>query len=190
MSAADEELRGLVVGEGSVTSACSGRKGGMLAAALLEVRVFPWRLRTRVMKASTFRDKISSVDPTLGTDDLSGFVVGLAVWLTIMLPAPLLVLILAGALFSVELPVLVIVALALVLARFTRLIPWTVVMSIGSAARGSASRRAASCAPCGGCATSTEIVASSSGGPGRRSQVNTGQGLQDRGVGQRSEGHL
>jgi hypothetical protein len=100
----------------------------MLAAALLEIRVFPWRLRTRVMKASTFRDKISSVDPTLGTDDLSGFAVGLAVWLTIMLAAPLLVLILAGALFSVEVPVLVIVALALVLARFTGLIPWTVVI--------------------------------------------------------------
>jgi hypothetical protein len=106
----------------------SGGKGDMLAAALLEVRVFPWRLRTRVMRASTFRDKISSVDPTLGTDDLSGLVVGLAVWLTIMLAAPLLVLILAGALFSVEVPVLVIVALALVLARFTGLIPWTVVI--------------------------------------------------------------
>ena len=118
----------LVVREGSVTSACSGRKGGMLAAALLEVRVFPWRLRTRAMSANTFRDKIFSVDPPLGADDLSGFVVGLAVWLMIMLAAPLLVLILAGVLFSVEVPVLVIVALALVLARFTGLIPWTVVI--------------------------------------------------------------
>src|SRR4051812_5218483 len=80
------------------------------------------------MKAGTFRDRISSVDPTLGTDDLSGFVIGLAVWLTITLAAPLLVLILAGALFSVEVPVLVIVALALLLACFTGLIPWTVVI--------------------------------------------------------------
>jgi hypothetical protein len=106
----------------------SGRKGPMLASALLEVRVFPWRLRTRVMKASTFRDKISNVDPTLGTDDLSGLVIGVAGWLTILLAAPLLVLILAGALFSVELPVLVIVALVLVLARFAGLIPWMVVI--------------------------------------------------------------
>jgi hypothetical protein len=100
----------------------------MLASALLEVRVFPWRLRTRVMKASTFRDKMSNVDPTLGADDLSGLVIGLAIWLTILLAAPLLVLILAGALFSVELPVLAIIALALALARFAGLIPWTVVI--------------------------------------------------------------
>jgi fatty acid desaturase len=80
------------------------------------------------MKASTFRDKISGLDPTLGTDDLSGLVIGLAVWLTFLLAAPLLVLILAGALFSVELPVLVIVALVLVLARFSGLIPWIVVI--------------------------------------------------------------
>jgi hypothetical protein len=28
------------------------------------------------MKASTFRDKMSNVDPTLGADDLSGLVIG------------------------------------------------------------------------------------------------------------------
>jgi hypothetical protein len=80
------------------------------------------------MKTSTFRDKMSNVDPTLGADDLSGLVIGLAVWLTILLAAPLLVLILAGALFSVELPVLAVIGLALALARFAGLIPWTVVV--------------------------------------------------------------
>lgn len=100
----------------------------MLESALIEVRVFPWRLRTRVMKASSFRDKLSYVDPTTGADCLTGIVLGLAVWLAVFLAAPLLVLVLAGLLFSVELPVLAFVGGVLLLGRFAGVVPWTVVV--------------------------------------------------------------
>lgn len=36
----------------------------MSASAMLDVRVFPWRLRTRVMQARTLRDTLSNVDPS------------------------------------------------------------------------------------------------------------------------------
>ena len=103
-------------------------KGIVLTSALLEIRVFPWRLRTRVMKARTLRAKVAHMDPTLAADDLSGLVLGLGAWLTIMLAAPVLVLLLGAALFSVELPLLLIIGLGLVVARFAGLIPWTVVI--------------------------------------------------------------
>lgn len=100
----------------------------MLESALIEVRVFPWRLRTRVMKASSFRDKLSYVDPTIGADCLTGIVLGLAAWLAVFLAAPLLMLVLAGLLFSVELPILAFVGGVVLLARFAGVVPWTVVV--------------------------------------------------------------
>jgi len=94
--------------------------------ALLEVRVLPWRPRARVMKPETLRD---AADPSvIGVDDLSGVVVGLALWLVIIIAAPMVVLLLAAGLFSVELPVVVVVAVLLPLARFAGLVPWTVVI--------------------------------------------------------------
>lgn len=96
--------------------------------ALLEIRVFPWRPRARVMKASTLRDFASNADPTDAIDDLTGLVVVLGVWLAILIAAPLIVLLLAGALFSIELPLLVAIAVILLLARFAGLTPWTIVI--------------------------------------------------------------
>ena len=61
-------------------------------------------------------------------DDLGGVVLGLALWLVIIIAAPLLVLVLAAGLFSVELPIVVGLAVLLGVARFTGLIPWTVVI--------------------------------------------------------------
>jgi hypothetical protein len=98
----------------------------VLETALLDVRVFPWRPRARVMKPATLRQ---SADPSLWDfDGVEGVVIGLALWLTILVAAPLGVLVLAAGLFSVELPLVSALAVLLVVARFTGLIPWTVIV--------------------------------------------------------------
>ena len=63
----------------------------MHETALIDVRVLPWRPRVRVMKADSFRDKI---DPLSGMDDISGVLIGLALWLLTIIAAPLIVLVL------------------------------------------------------------------------------------------------
>jgi small-conductance mechanosensitive channel len=94
-------------------------KRHMIESALLEVRFFPWRLRTRVMKAGRLRHAMDYVDP-FSADDLTGLVVVFAVWLGIVIAAPLIVLVLAGLLFSVELPLLIALGALFVVARFGR----------------------------------------------------------------------
>jgi len=56
----------------------------MVERAFIEVRVFPWRLRARVMTASTRRGLALNADPVNG-DDVAGFVVVLRVWLAILI---------------------------------------------------------------------------------------------------------
>jgi hypothetical protein len=79
------------------------------------------------MKPSRLRNAANHADP-FSADDLTGVVVVFAVWLAILIAAPLIVLVLAGALFSVELPVLIAIGCVLVVGRFAGLIPWTVVI--------------------------------------------------------------
>jgi hypothetical protein len=93
--------------------------------ALLDVRVLPWRPRARVMKADAIRE---NVDPFVAVDDLHGLVVGLAVWVAIIIAAPLIVLVLAVGLLSVELPLVAALAVILVVVRFAGLIPWQVLI--------------------------------------------------------------
>ncbi len=97
----------------------------MLETALLDVRVLPWRPRARVMKPATLRDH---ADPFVAVDDLQGVVLGLAVWLVIIIAAPLIVLVLAAGLLSIELPIVLVLGLILLLVRFAGLVPWTVVI--------------------------------------------------------------
>lgn len=97
----------------------------MLETALLDVRVLPWRPRARVMNPETLRD---NADPFMAIDDLQGVVLGLALWLVIIIAAPLIVLVLAAGLLSVELPVVLVLGLILLVVRFAGLLPWTVVI--------------------------------------------------------------
>lgn len=90
--------------------------------AVLDVRVLPWRPRARVMSADALRD---NVDP-FSFDD--GIVVGVVMWLVIIIAAPLIVLVLAAALFSVELPVVAALAAILLVVRFAGLLPWEVLI--------------------------------------------------------------
>jgi hypothetical protein len=98
----------------------------LMETALLDIRALPWRPRRRVMKPDTLRNSIDGL--AFDGDDLGGVVLGLALWLVIIIAAPLLVLVLAAGLFSVELPLVVGLAVLLGVARFTGLIPWTVVI--------------------------------------------------------------
>jgi hypothetical protein len=96
-------------------------------SAWLEVRVFPWRPRARVLKASKLRDTVSDGDLLGGADDVASFVIALAVWVAILIAAPVIVLVLAGLLFAVELPILLIIGAVFVLLRFAGVMPWSVV---------------------------------------------------------------
>jgi hypothetical protein len=97
----------------------------VLETAVLDVRVLPWRPRARVMKPSTLRE---NADPLVVMDDLQGVVLGLALWLVIIVAAPLVVLVLAVGLLSVELPLVIALGLFLLVIRFTGLLPWAVVI--------------------------------------------------------------
>lgn len=78
------------------------------------------------MKPDALRDNAGNF--AFAGDDLGGIVLGLALWLVIIIAAPLIVLALAAGLFSIELPIVVGLAVLLAVARFTGLVPWTVVI--------------------------------------------------------------
>lgn len=96
--------------------------------ALIDVHVLPWRLKFRVMGSDRFRDGLLNIDP-LDVDDLPGLVLGLGLMLLLFIAAPLVVVLLAVLLFSVELPIVVAFASLWLLARFGGLVPWTVVVT-------------------------------------------------------------
>lgn len=110
----------------------------MSDVAFLEVRVLPWRPRQRRLHPDTLRD-LATPDLSLGGDDLAGVAVGLALslalWLAVVVAAPLLVVLLAWLLFAVELPLLIVVALALMAVRVAGVVPWTVVTVDGTTGR-------------------------------------------------------
>lgn len=99
--------------------------------ALLDVRVLPWRLRPRMMKVDTVRHIVDTVaDPSataLEFADSGGLVFGFALWLALIVAAPLIVVLLAALLLSIELPIVIAIALVLVIIRFAGVVPWTVV---------------------------------------------------------------
>jgi hypothetical protein len=94
----------------------------VLQTACLEVRVLPWWPRRRI-----HTDDVRETTPDLtGVDDLTGLVVMLGLWLAVIIAAPLVALVLAALFLSVEVPLLVAIALLLVVLRFAGVIPWTV----------------------------------------------------------------
>jgi hypothetical protein len=76
------------------------------------------------MKPDTLRD-ISTGFPDFA-DDVAGLVISLVLMVAVLILAPVLVVVLAVLLFSVELPIAIAVGLLIVVARFSGLIPWTV----------------------------------------------------------------
>lgn len=103
----------------------------MIRAAFLDVRLLPWRPRARVMKAEDLRENADLLDVATGADDPAGFVAGIvvsiALWLFVLVAAPVLVLVLAALLLPAELVVVAALAVVVVLARLLGVIPWVVV---------------------------------------------------------------
>lgn len=99
----------------------------MTQTAMLDVRLLPWRPRRRVMDNDTLRD-IDPVEMGASTGEISGFVIGLAVWVLFLVAAPLIAVFLAVALLAVELPLAIGVALVLMVIRFAGIVPWQVVI--------------------------------------------------------------
>lgn len=97
----------------------------MMAAesAFVRVRVFPWRVRPRVMKSSTLRD---GFDPLTAVDDLSGIVIGIGLWIVVIVAAPVLVFVLAGLLLPFEVSLLALLAVLIVVARLAGIAPWLI----------------------------------------------------------------
>ncbi|GAA4116632.1 hypothetical protein GCM10022215_16440 [Nocardioides fonticola] len=97
-------------------------------SAFLLVRVFPWRVRPRVMKASTLRD----ADPMFDLTDVGGFLVGLGLWILILVAAPVLVVVFAALLLPVEVTLVVLLVPVVVLARLAGVVPWVIVIVDGA----------------------------------------------------------
>ncbi len=95
--------------------------------AFLDIRVFPWRVKTRVMDADKLRNEATNTSATYG-DGLADFFIGLGLWIFIIIAAPVIVLVLAGLLLSVELPIAAALAALLLIARFVGVIPWHVIV--------------------------------------------------------------
>ena len=78
------------------------------------------------MDPDTLRDAVTYGDFVGGGDDLAGFLFGLGFMLFVVIAAPVIVVMLAGFLLAFELPILIVLALALVAARLFGVIPWTI----------------------------------------------------------------
>lgn len=98
-----------------------------LPDAWLDLPLLPWRPRRRKMKAESVRETAWDFGPP-DFDDPAGFALGIAVWVLLLVAAPVMVVLLAWLLFAFELPVLLIIGAVLVVLRVCGLIPWTVVI--------------------------------------------------------------
>jgi hypothetical protein len=79
------------------------------------------------MDSDTFRDLMAA--DFLDGDDLAGVAIGLALWLALFIAAPLVVLVLAALLFSIELPFVLALGAIVIAARLLGAIPWNVVVT-------------------------------------------------------------
>lgn len=102
-------------------------------SAVLDVRLLPWRPRLRVMKPDTMREgALEFGDASTMADSIEGFVFGLLFSILfivfVLVAAPVLVFVLAGLLFSLELPLIILLGVVLPAARFLGVIPWSVLI--------------------------------------------------------------
>jgi len=92
--------------------------------AMIEVRALPWRPRRRRIDPDRLR-----VDATdLAFDDLAGAVIGLVGTVLLFVLAPLLAVVIAILLLPFEALLVAVLAVLLIAARFTGVIPWTVLV--------------------------------------------------------------
>jgi len=100
-----------------------------LHVAFLEIRVLPWRPRRRTIDADLLRE--GAPDLLDLADDVAGVVIGVVGMILLYVAAPVVAVVLAVLLLPIEIWLVAAVALLLLLARFTGLIPWTVLVADG-----------------------------------------------------------
>ncbi|ROS26029.1 hypothetical protein EDF34_2355 [Cellulomonas sp. PhB150] len=97
--------------------------------AFLEIRVLPWRPRRRTINPDDLRD--AAPDSLDFFDDVAGLVIGVVMMIVLYVAAPVVAVVLAILFLPVELGLVLAIAVLLLLARFTGLIPWTVLVADG-----------------------------------------------------------
>ncbi|RHA44480.1 hypothetical protein [Cellulomonas rhizosphaerae] len=97
--------------------------------AFLEIRVLPWRPRRRSIDPELLREGAGNGIELF--DDVAGLVIGVVGTIVLYVAAPLVAVVLAILFLPVELGLVLAIAVLLLLARFTGLIPWTVLVADG-----------------------------------------------------------
>lgn len=99
--------------------------------AVLDVALLPWRPRLRRINPNEIRDLTLWSTP----DDLAGLVFSLLVTVVVFVAAPLIAVVLAVLFLPVEIWIAAALGVLFIAARFTGLIPWTVIMDDGRVER-------------------------------------------------------
>jgi len=98
---------------------------------VLDIALLPWRPRLRRIDSDDVRDHASWLE----FDDLSGLVIGLVWTVVVLVAAPLIAVLLAALFLPVEIWIAATLGVLYVVARFTGVIPWTVITSEGTIER-------------------------------------------------------
>ena len=102
------------------------------SAAVIRVRLVPWRMRPRRVSSSLLRENASNI-LDFG-DDVASLFVSIGMWLAIIVAAPVITFLLAVVLLPFEAGLVAMLALALLAVRFAGVVPWTVVLIDNSGA--------------------------------------------------------
>jgi len=96
--------------------------------AALEIRVLPWRPRRRKFDSSDLADGAGDVLDIVDDDTGIGLVIGLVATVVLLVFAPVTAVVLSILFLPVEAGIVLVVGALLLIARFTGVIPWHVLM--------------------------------------------------------------
>lgn len=96
-------------------------------AAVLRVRLTPWRPRPRRPDSAKIRENIDDI-LDFG-DDLASLVISVGIWLTLIVMAPVITFVLAALLLPVEAGLLAIIGVVLLAVRFLGITRWTLAIT-------------------------------------------------------------
>ncbi|MBD8059284.1 hypothetical protein IC607_09930 [Cellulomonas sp. JH27-2] len=97
--------------------------------AALEIRVLPWRPRRRKIKPDDLREMSSdAMDFADGDDSGVVLVVGILVTVLVFVFAPIVAVVLSIMFLPVEAGLVLVLGALVIVARFTGVIPWTVLV--------------------------------------------------------------
>jgi hypothetical protein len=94
--------------------------------AVIEVRLLPWRPHRRRLDPNVLRPNAGTAGDVFVVDDLPTALIGIAVWVFLVLAAPIAAVVLALLFLPVELTAVLVAAAVLLAVRLVGLAPWTV----------------------------------------------------------------